>query len=653
MIDNWKLLTKLMSVIGLLAVLALGGAIFGAVQILKVDKAYSNLTDERSPAALELVRINRSLNKLSYAAYRTVVYDGASAEAMAAEKAGAEAIEEINASAAKAKALDHKQGPFIDSLMPKLNALTEAGRNVIRAGMINDNDKAKALLQSYDGEVVKLSAEIKQRNDSITKDIAEDSAQLSKDALKAMLVLVGMTTLAIVLGFAVGVWMAVFKISKPLNALAGRMNQLAGGDFSVEVEGQARRDEVGLMAKAVQVFKDNGLKARDLAGEAERARASSESERARNDEERRKNEAEQATVVTALAKSLDRLAQGDLTARIDAEFTGQYAQIRNDFNAAIDSLRKAMTSISATAEGVRGGSNEIASASSDLSRRTEQQAASIEETAAALTEVVSTVKRSAEGAREASRAASGAKAEAEGSGEIMRQAVEAMGEIEQSSAKITSIIGVIDEIAFQTNLLALNAGVEAARAGEAGRGFAVVAQEVRALAQRSADAAKEIKQLISSSSSQVERGAKLVTDTGAALQGIVDKVSQIDLLISEIARSAAEQADSLAEVNTAVNQMDQVTQQNAAMVEEATAAAASLNGEGAELAQLVAKFNVGGGSTASAPTRAASPAAPEPPPKAAPATRPGGHPVHQARQRVAAFAGGGAAAAKSEDWEEF
>jgi len=318
-----------------------------------------------------------------------------------------------------------------------------------------------------------------------------------------------------------------------------------------------------------------------------------ETARIRNEEGRERSDAEQTAVVSVLAQNLTKLARGDLTARIDAQFHGHYQQIKTDFNAAIDSLRGTLGGIANAAEGLQSGSNEIASASSDLSKRTEQQAASLEETAAALDEITATVKRSADGAKQASAAANGARLDATRSGDVMRDAVSAMGEIEQSSSQITQIIGVIDEIAFQTNLLALNAGVEAARAGDAGRGFAVVAQEVRALAQRSADAAKEIKTLIAASTAQVERGVRLVGETGQALTGIVAKVAEMDTLISEIAQSSQEQATGLNAVNAAVNQMDQVTQQNAAMVEEATAAASNLRLEAGELARLVASFETG------------------------------------------------------------
>ncbi|MGA0546811.1 methyl-accepting chemotaxis protein [Brevundimonas sp. VNH65] len=325
-----------------------------------------------------------------------------------------------------------------------------------------------------------------------------------------------------------------------------------------------------------------------------------ESARAEAEALRQEAEAEQKRVVEATAAALSRLAEGDLTGRIEADFKGDYAQLKSDFNSAMTGLEAALSDISTSTTSIRGGAAEISQAADDLSRRTEQQAASLEQTAAALDEITATVRRTAEGAGQAGDVVEAARAEAESSGVVVDRAVEAMGEIERSAGQISQIIGVIDEIAFQTNLLALNAGVEAARAGDAGRGFAVVASEVRALAQRSAEAAKEIKGLISASTAQVKSGVALVGEAGGALGVIAGRVQEIAHLTTEIIASTREQSGALNEVNTAVNQMDQTTQQNAAMVEQSTAASHSLTQEANALTQLVSRFRT---SSTGAPAR--------------------------------------------------
>ncbi|MBB2203519.1 methyl-accepting chemotaxis protein [Gluconacetobacter takamatsuzukensis] len=294
--------------------------------------------------------------------------------------------------------------------------------------------------------------------------------------------------------------------------------------------------------------------------------------------------------VDDVADGLDKLAANRLSHRLVKPIDPAYEKLRRDFNAAMETLESTMGAISASAGSVGNGAQEIASASNDLARRTEVQAANLEQTAATLDEITNAVTRSAESAREASTSASAARADATKSGEVVHEAIVAMGEIRGSSQEISQIIGMIDQIAFQTNLLALNAGVEAARAGDAGRGFAVVASEVRTLAQRSAEAARDIKGLIVRSGAQVGRGAKLVEETGEVLGAIVTKISQIDLLVAEMAMSTQEQAMGLAQVNAAVTQLDQVTQQNAAMVEEATASSTSLGHEAQELMKLIGQF---------------------------------------------------------------
>jgi methyl-accepting chemotaxis protein len=302
----------------------------------------------------------------------------------------------------------------------------------------------------------------------------------------------------------------------------------------------------------------------------------------------------QANVVDALRKGLERLAEGDLTDRIADVFPENYDQLRADFNLAVDRLQEAMRGVVENADLIQGEASEISSAADDLSARTERQAATLEQTASALDQLTSSVKSAADGANHANELVETARENAEASGEVVREAVEAMGEIESSSQQISKITGVIDDIAFQTNLLALNAGVEAARAGEAGRGFAVVASEVRALAQRSSDAAREINALISASGTQVKRGVDLVDQAGAALKGIVDSVTEISRNVNEIAVSSREQSAGLAEINAAVNQLDQVTQQNAAMFEETTAASHALTREAETLTRTMSRFQTGG-----------------------------------------------------------
>jgi methyl-accepting chemotaxis protein len=408
-------------------------------------------------------------------------------------------------------------------------------------------------------------------------------------------------TAVLALGF--GLWSGR-DFTRPILVIAARMRSLSAGESEAPVPFAERRNEIGEMARAVQIFRDNAVALKVAEDDAARNRATSAAERAQVEQIRASDAAKQAFVVTALAGGLKKLQAGDLTHRLHDTFAAEYESLRADFNDAIAQLEDAMRTVTQSSNGIRSGTGEISKAAEDLSRRTEQQAAGLEQTAAALDEITANVRRTAEGATHAREVVAAAKTEAEHSGEVVRDAVSAMGAIEASAGSIGQIIGVIDEIAFQTNLLALNAGVEAARAGEAGKGFAVVASEVRALAQRSAEAAREIKTLISASSTQVASGVKLVGETGSALSRIAAQVAKINGIVGEIAASAGEQSTALAEVNSAVNQMDQVTQQNAAMVEQTTAASQSLAQEAVALAALIARFDVGGAQESGAPRRA-------------------------------------------------
>jgi methyl-accepting chemotaxis protein len=408
---------------------------------------------------------------------------------------------------------------------------------------------------------------------------------------RLIMLVLGALALAI-LGIVVG---CIFCITRwfvqPVVCMTGEMTKLAGGNLAIDLSAGRRKDEIGDMAKAVAVF-------RHAAEEKLRLERKAEEERVRNEELRRQAEQdaiarERAAVESSIGTGLARLAAKDLTYRMTADLPEAYAKLQSDFNAALEQLEQAVLGVGASVQMIDTGTAEIASASDNLARRTEQQAANLEETSAALAEITVTVNKAAEGAVQARQVVATAHDDAAVGGEVVRKAVEAVGGIEKSARQISQITGVIDEIAFQTNLLALNAGVEAARAGDAGRGFAVVAVEVRALAKRSADAAKQIKELISTSAAQVDRGVKLVGETGEALSHIVGNVTHINSAIADIASGAQEQAVGLKQVNVAVNDMDKMTQQNAAMAEQAMAAGQTLAREASRLSQLVDQFLVG------------------------------------------------------------
>jgi len=409
------------------------------------------------------------------------------------------------------------------------------------------------------------------------------------------------------------------------------------------------------MAAAVEVFRANAQNNERLEKEAAARRNETEEERRIAAEHERIRAEAMAEATSGLADGLKHLASGDLTFELQAAFAPDFENLRNDFNLAVGQLRSTLSGVAQVGNSIDGGAREVSRSADDLAKRTEQQAASLEETAAALDEITANVSNSSKRAEEARNVAVQASSSASHSGKVVADAVQAMHKIEASSASVSNIIGVIDEIAFQTNLLALNAGVEAARAGEAGKGFAVVAQEVRELAQRSAQAAKEIKELIRNSSVEVETGVKLVSQTGEALATISQFIASINQHMDAIATSAREQSVGLSEVNTAVNQMDQVTQQNAAMVEEANAAGASLANEAGRLREMIGQFQLGRSAT-TASSQTASLRRTSAALASASASAPVSSPVRSMPGKIAkAFIArtSAAAAPLADNWEEF
>lgn len=483
--------------------------------------------------------------------------------------------------------LEYRPGAERQRIMDALEIYTASFR--FYAAAVLEEEKARETVASAYSALLPVVAEI-----STNYRQERDASALANSAAaeRTVSIVVALIALTVVSLFA-GVYLIGRSITRPATAITGAMRRLADGETEFAVPGLQRGDEFGAMAHALEIFRQAAIAKIELEAQALVARQQAEAEKVRFQlEAESEAQARLMQATTGLAAALRRLAGGDLSFELNEPFAPDFEALRHDLNQTIRQLDAAMSGVVQSSVAINGGSQEISESAADLARRTEQQAASLEETAAALDELTANIRISAERAVEARAVAHSADKDANRTANLVVDTVSAMEKIEQSSGKIGNIIGVIDEIAFQTNLLALNAGVEAARAGEAGRGFAVVAQEVRELAQRSARAAAEIKALIQTSGTEVKEGARFVRETGAALSRIGGSVKTINGHIEAIAAATHEQSLGLAEINTAVNHLDQGTQQNAAMVEENNAASAMLAGETARLKELVHQFRL-------------------------------------------------------------
>ena len=416
---------------------------------------------------------------------------------------------------------------------------------------------------------------------------AEASGPVAK--MRDMMLIVGSVLLIVV---AIMGYLFSRSITGPLGKATGGVKDLAAGQLEIKIFGTERRDEIGDMARALTVFRNNALEAARIEAESKQQQAAVEVERMSNDAEKRAGEAQIHFAVNSLAQGLERLAAGNLSEAIETPFSGHLDKLRINFNSSLTRLSDTLIQLCENAMAIQANGAAMRHSADTLSRRTETQAASLEETAAAVDEITVTVRSSAARAHDANAIVGSTKQNADASTTVVANAINAMSRIEDASTKIEQIIDVIDEIAFQTNLLALNAGIEAARAGESGKGFAVVAMEVRELAQRSADAAREIKTLIDAATSEVSHGVSHVQETGRVLSQISDQISEISHHVSAITTAAADQCTGLQEVNGAVNQMDQMTQANAAIAEENSALSQQLADEADGLMALIAQFKL-------------------------------------------------------------
>lgn len=667
-LDSIKIGTKLLAMTVIMVGIGAGISIYEATQLQTIDSTYSAVLEKDASGAMMLAEIASNSEAIGGVLYRLIAEPDVPSMTKSSDELK-QILDQTAKSIDATAAFYPEQVAGFATLKTDLSALAATTSPIVTASLASDNVTALKLSsesfnparRAFDANATKLydwaKMELNRRNDAASDDTAFTiTASYTVLALGALLSLL------------LGYFMSKTQVVRPVKDLTDAMGALASGNLETVTPGIGRGDELGGMARAVDVFKQNAIKVREMSAQEAALQAKSSdlqssmatvvSAAVAGDFSRRiTKDYDNADLnrfssnVNELVASVDKgisetrrvvtaLAEGDLTDSMKGEFLGAFGELQQNVNSTMANLRSVLGEVRSAIDTINGGAGEMRNASGDLSKRTEQQAASLEETSSALEEITIAVKNSTERATEASHMVDEARHSTEKSSSVVKDAVSAMGRIEQASGEISQIINVIDEIAFQTNLLALNAGVEAARAGDAGKGFAVVAQEVRELAQRSAGAAKDIKTLIARSSGEVQSGVKLVTATGDALGQIQGHVVKINEHVHSIATAAREQSTGLSEVSTAVNHMDQVTQQNAAMVEESTAATSRLAEEASNLAQLISRFKLDGGrpevravdrthQTVASPARALS------------------------QKLVSAFGGRVATAAAANTWEEF
>ncbi len=610
-------LALMFAVLSLVVVAAIGTMVW---RMTAMRTSEVEIATEHVPQALSADKVNIAMAEFENALRAHLLaaddYERADAEAAIAKN---QKIISGETAAFEATDLDGKEKAYLKAFKAGWAQMSQDTSQIIQLSSESRTAEALARLATSSEPVAATSKAL--------ADLAEyqkhhiDSAVAASSTAFQLALWTGIIGALVLLGALGSIYLMMVRlVARPVGQITHAIQDLAEGRLDGTLQVSDTQDEVGALGRAMRGLQDQLARAE-------------------------KSKAEQVElIVSTLGTALAKFKEGDLGARVTAALEGPFARLKTDFNAMASELEQVIGSVASTSSSVQTGSTEIRAASDDLAGRTEQQAASLESAANAMREVTAKVEQSAHNAGAVRETIVRATDRANAGGDVVKRAVGAMDSIVDSSKQITQIIDLIDGIAFQTNLLALNAGVEAARAGEAGRGFAVVANEVRALAQRSAEAARDIKGLISGSAQHVELGVHLVGETGEALDAIITQVAEIGTLVEGIATAAVDQAASISKVNVTMGELDRMTQQNAAMVEESAAASRNLSGQAANLANLVARFR-GTGIAASAAAFTAPP-----PPRHAP-------PVPATRAIAAAapapFHGNLALELDEDNWSEF
>ncbi|WP_294329774.1 methyl-accepting chemotaxis protein [uncultured Sphingomonas sp.] len=572
---NAKIQLKIVLMLALLGIATLGVGWYGGRVANSIDDSYAILVNRDMPDTSKLIRVNRNVTTMMYAAYRTLVYDGTSAQAKRAAVDAAEAYKQGLSYLDEVASHDKSIAADIAGFRSDVEVIQQLVGPAVEAGLRNDNDRAKQLLSQADDLGLAFTKKMKAYNDKRFAAATDQSSAMTAAATTAGYTLMLVSLIAAAASIAISIFVTRSQIAGPLGKLQDAMRSLAGGEHQVDVPGTDRGDEVGAMAKSVLVFKEAAMREAELAEAKKRA------------------EAAQALVVDTLEDRLAKLAGGDLTATIEARFDPEYEGLKQNFNAAVASLRELIAAVIESAETILTGSAEIAQASEDLARRTEGAAASLEETSAAVSQMDQRIKATAAASTKTVERATGAIGVVDSGRSVADEAMQAMTRVSESAKGIDNVIEGLDKIAFQTRVLAMNAAVEAGRAGEAGRGFAVVADLVSALAMRAEEEAGRARDQLTATQTDINAAVDMVRRVDSALGAIVGDVNEVHSLLEEMARDNQVQATAVTQVATAVNSIDQTTQQNAAMVEETSAAARNLSSEVTSLSEQAARFNAG------------------------------------------------------------